>query len=221
MIITLDGPSGVGKSSVSKALAERLSFTYIDTGAMYRGVALTAHEQGVPWDDEAALVAMIESISFQFKKISGKDHLFINGRDMEPDIRSPLISGGASAVATLPRVREGLVAIQREMGQKGSAILEGRDTGTVVFPQADLKFFLDAPVDVRAQRRHDQYQSTDSLEEIQLQISQRDKNDSEREASPLICADDAMRIDTSQLSLEGVIETILERVQERQQNKSA
>lgn len=219
MIITLDGPAGVGKSSISRTLAESLNLTYIDTGAMFRGVALFAHEQGVDAYDAPALAKLLPKIRLSFRRVGEVDHLFLNDRDVESLIRSPEISRGSSAVATLPEVRQFLLGLQREMAAQGPSILEGRDTGTVVCPNADIKFFLDASAEVRAKRRWLQMQETGpppcSVEELQQQIEARDRQDRERTVAPLRCADDAVLIDTSYLSMQEVVTTILSAVRTR------
>lgn len=219
MIITLDGPAGVGKSSVTRALAESLGLTYIDTGAMYRGVALAARERGVDWNDEEALAAMLPSIALSFCRVDGVDHLLLNDRDVEALIRTPAISQGASAVARHSAVRHFLVEQQRELGCASPSILEGRDTGTVVFPDADCKFFLEASPEVRARRRwlqlREQGDTSTTMEELKAQIEARDRQDSERALSPLRCADDAVRVDTSERSLDEVIAVLLATVRAR------
>ena len=219
MIITLDGPAGVGKSSVSRALAEALKLNYIDTGAMYRGVAWAAREHGIDWKDEEGIAALLPTLNFSFQRVEGGSHLFLDDRDLEPLIRTPAISAGASAVGVLGAVREHLVMLQRVLGEQGDAILEGRDTGTVVFPQADHKFFLEASAEVRAQHRWAQLQekgdSSTTVEELQAQIKVRDRQDSEREIAPLRCAEDAVRVDTSNRSFQNVVNSILSAVREK------
>lgn len=219
MIITLDGPAGVGKSSISRTLAEILHLTYIDTGAMFRGIALAAHERGIDPFDAPAISAFLPEIHLAFRRVGQVDHLFLNGRDVESLIRSSVVSQGASAVATIPEVRQFLLELQRNMARRGPSILEGRDTGTVVFPSADVKFFLDASASVRARRRWLQMQESGTpsgtLEELQQQIEARDRQDRDRAVAPLRCADDAVLIDTSDLSMQEVVATMLQTIRKR------
>lgn len=219
MIVTLDGTAGVGKSSVARAIAKALEITYMDTGAMFRGVALAAQRRNVEWKDADAMSAILPEVKLTFERVNGANHIFLNGEDIEPLIRTPNISAGASAVAVLPVVRTFLLELQRGMGESGSVVLEGRDTGTVVFPNAEHKFFLEASSEVRAQRRWSQLQEkgqpSPSVEELQAQIEARDKQDSEREVAPLRCADDAVRVDTSHRTLDEVIAHILSIIRER------
>lgn len=210
-IITIDGPSGAGKSSVSKALAERLGYTYIDTGAMFRAVALAAKRRQIDFGDEEALAAMLSDVEIAFTKAGDADHVTLDGEDVEALIRHPDIGKGASDIGVHPKVRSHLLALQRALGQQGGVILEGRDTGTVVFPQAEIKIFLDASPQERARRRLKQLgpDAGMDLETIQAAIEARDKNDSQRAVAPLRCAQDATRIDASTLSFEQVIARIL------------
>ncbi len=219
MIVTLDGTAGVGKSSVARAIAKALEITYIDTGAMFRGVALAAQRRNVDWRDADAMAALLPEIQLTFGRVDGAHHLFLNGEDVELLIRSPEISQGASAVGVLPAVRTFLLELQRGMGQNGSVVLEGRDTGTVVFPNADHKFYLEASAEVRAKRRWSQLQEKGqpslSVNELKAQIEARDKQDTEREVAPLCCAEDAVRVDTSHRTLDEVIDHILNTIRER------
>lgn len=210
-IITIDGPSGAGKSSVSKALAAQLGFTYLDTGAMFRAVALAAHLQEISWSDEAALSELLRGTEIGFVRVEGDDHVTLSGRDVEAEIRHPEISHGASQVAVHPSVRTFLLDRQRALCKEGGVILEGRDTGSVVFPDADVKIFLEASAQERAKRRLAQLgpESGESLESIQASIEARDETDSQRKVAPLLCPEGAFRVDASSLSLSEVVEHIL------------
>src|SRR5512141_3304598 len=153
-VVTIDGPSGAGKSTVSKRLADAAGMIRVDTGAMYRAVALAARSKGVPWDDPARLGGVARELALSFRLIAGEPRVFLSGEDVSDTIRTPEISMGASAVSAHGPVREALVAKQREMAREGGVVLDGRDTGTVVFPDAEAKFFLDAAAAVRARRRY-------------------------------------------------------------------
>lgn len=206
-IVTIDGPSGAGKSSISRRLAEQFSLTYIDTGAMFRAVALAANREGVDWSDEAGLVSLLERVSITFVRVGDVDHVTIDGEDVEGLIRDPLVSRGASQVAGHPGVRTHLLALQREMGRAGRVILEGRDTGSVVFPNATIKIYLDASARERARRRLAQLgpESGQDLDSLQEAIEARDRADSQRETAPLVCPQGAHRLDATSLSFEEVI----------------
>lgn len=218
-IIAIDGPAGSGKSTTAKALANRLGFTYLDTGAMYRAVALFALRHEISFDDENALAHIAAKISIEFKNHPEKGQLvFLNGEDVTDAIRTPDATHGSSAVAVHQKVRKILVAIQQKMGKKRSIIVEGRDTTSVVFPLADLKVYLDADIEIRAQRRfleamHKGQETT--IEEQIDNLKARDKNDSERKASPLKKVDEAVVVDTSNLSIEEQVETIIQIARKR------
>ena len=207
-VVTIDGPAGAGKSTISKQLAARFGLVYIDTGAMFRAVALAAREQGIDWDHAEAVEALAETLTLTFLVKEGERRIAINGRDVETEIRQPAISLGASKVSAYGRVRAHLLKSQQAMGEAGGVLLEGRDTGTVVFPDADVKFYLDASARVRAERRFAQMaeENRPSLEELQAQIEARDRADSQRALAPLICPEDAHRIDSSNLSIGEVVE---------------
>lgn len=215
LIVTIDGPAGAGKSTLSRRLAEALSYTFIDTGAMYRAVALAAQKAGVSWKDEGGVAALLEGLAIEFRWIGEIQHTFLNGEDVEAEIRTMQISQGASIVSAQAAVRQWLLGIQRALGGGGKAVLEGRDTGTVVFPKADVKFYLDASPAERARRRFEQIgpDKAPPLEEIQRQIEARDKADAERTLAPLLCASDALRIDTSGLPPEDVFSQMLAYIQ--------
>lgn len=213
--IAIDGPAGAGKSTVSKAVAQALNYSLVDTGAIYRSVAFLAKQQNTSWQDEQGLAQIIAEMTIQFAFHDNINRVTLNGKDVSSLIRSPEISKGASVVSQLPAVRAGLLALQRGLAGNGGAVLEGRDIGTVVFPDAPVKIFLDASSSVRAQRRFDELSAKGeaaSYEEIHQEIEARDKRDRTREIAPLKPAKDAILIDSSDLSPKLVVERILEAV---------
>jgi cytidylate kinase len=213
MVVTIDGPAGAGKTSVSKLLAQRLGYRYIDTGALYRGIALAALEAGIASDNDKALAQLCRSLCLDFIKSPDGLRLMLNGRDITDLIRKPQITMMASAVSARPVVRDYLLEIQRTMGAGKSVVLEGRDMGTVVFPDADMKFFLDADPKLRAKRRFVELKANDRhsirLQDVEKDMQLRDKNDRSRAVAPLKPAKDAIRIDSTQLTIEQVVATML------------
>ena len=216
-VITIDGPAGAGKTTVSCALARRLSYAYIDTGALYRGVAYEALESGIAADDDAALESLCSSLSLAFSRDDrGEMHLISNSVDITNLIRTPRISMFASAVSSRAVVRHFLLGLQRALGRGKSVVCEGRDMGTVVFPDAEVKFFLDADPGTRAVRRYRESacQAT-SLEDVARDMKRRDERDSNRALAPLAPAEDAIRIDATHISAETVVERMLAHVHQR------
>jgi len=212
IVIAIDGPSGAGKSTVAQRTAERLGYLYVDSGAMYRVVALVAREQGIPADAVGLLVACAAELDIDLKNTAHGLRTLIDERDVTEAIRAPEISQMASLVATIPGVREHLVAQQQRLGQEGGVVMEGRDIATVVFPDAELKVFLDASPEVRARRRYEQQQALGlqtSLAETAEEVRQRDLRDRERAASPLQRAPDAVYLDTTALTADEVVEVIV------------
>ncbi|MDQ3264351.1 MAG: (d)CMP kinase [Myxococcota bacterium] len=214
-IVAIDGPAGAGKSSVSKLLARRMGFSLVDTGAIYRCVALISLRRQIPFDDDAALEQLLGNLHLDFEVVGEENRVILDGQDVSSEIRTPEISMGASKVSGRPVVRAGLLALQRRLALESAAgaVLEGRDIGTVVFPDADLKFFLDADPTIRARRRFEElFQKgvESSLQEVLTDQTQRDKQDSAREVAPLKPADDAVRVDSTSMPLSEVV-TSMER----------
>ncbi len=207
-IIAVDGPAGAGKSTVSKLVAKKLNFTYIDTGAMYRAVGLKVFESGKPVNEET-VTEIAKDIEIRLDESA---RVFIGEREVTKEIRMPEIGNMASAVGKFGFVRKKLTELQREMAKSGSVIMDGRDIGTAVLPGADLKIFLTASVEERARRRFDELREkgiSADLKKVEEEIIMRDKQDSEREIAPLKKADDAILLDTTKLSIAEVVEKIV------------
>jgi CMP/dCMP kinase len=211
-IIAIDGPSGAGKSTVAKVVAKRLGYVYIDTGAMYRAVGLKAIRENPILDDRQQIIATAHNSKIELRNSSGRVQVWLDGVDVSEAIRTEPVSQAASIVSGIPEVRKVLVGAQQEMGTAGAVVMEGRDIGTKVFPHADLKIFLDASEATRAGRRYEENRKkgvTLTLEATIAEIHERDARDSQRADSPLIQAPDAVYIDTSDKTIEEVIEEIL------------
>jgi len=210
--IAIDGPAGSGKTTTAKIVAEKLGYIYIDTGAMYRAVTLAWLRSGKELNDDN-LCKLINEISVDIKNTNDGQRTFLNGDDVSDDIRLPEVTNKVSPVSAVGCVREKLVAMQRELGRNGAVVLDGRDIGTVVFPDADLKIFLIADEDARASRRTKELKAKGielNVEEIKKQIIDRDNYDSSRSISPLRKADDAIEIDTSNLTIQQQCDLIID-----------
>ena len=221
-IITIDGPAGAGKSTVSKLLARRLQYMYLDTGAMYRAVALGLRQEGVDPEDEAALRKLCQKLKIAFQGDSQNQRLILNGKDVTEKIREPEVGWIASKVSMKRPVREALVDLQRKIGAGGKVVAEGRDTGTVVFPDAEHKFFLSAQLGERARRRYREFAVKGvaiNRGEVEKEMIRRDEQDSSRELAPLRPAPDALFIDSTKLNPEEVVAAILQAMGKGQGNK--
>jgi len=224
-IVAIDGPAGAGKSTAAKRLAARLGFALVDTGAIYRSVALAASRSGVAFDDDARLASLLPGLSIVFEPApvgSGSgQRVLLDGEDVSTAIRTPPMSLGASAVSARPVVRAGLLDLQRRLATAPAnrgAVLEGRDIGTVVFPDADLKLFLTASPEVRARRRFDELQATgdrSTYEQVLADQLKRDRDDAERAVAPLRPAADAVLVDTTHLTLEQVVDRVASEAERR------
>ena len=218
LIIAIDGPSGAGKSTLSKLLAQRLDYIHLDTGAMYRCVALAALTQGIDPGDQERLGTLAQQLRIEFVHTPAGDLVLLDGQDVSTAIRTPEVSLLTSKVSAAPQVRGALVALQRRLGESGGVVLEGRDIGTVVFPRAQVKFFLSATAAERGQRRYDELIAKGVKVSLQQTISEvvaRDLADSEREHAPLLQADDAVVIDSTNLNIDEVLALMVDVVQMR------
>ncbi|RMH65465.1 MAG: (d)CMP kinase [Calditrichaeota bacterium] len=216
--IAIDGPAASGKSTTAREVARQLGYIYIDTGAMYRAVTKAALDNGVDLDDPLAIEQTARAANIQLKIIDGRQHTFLNGRDVSQDIRAPRIDRNITPVATHPGVRRLMVAQQRALARQGGVVMDGRDIGTVVLPRADLKIFMEASIEARAQRRLKEQRERDpdiTLEAIKSDLARRDHADSVRSDGPLKKADDAIVIDTSHMTIEEQVATIVKLARER------
>lgn len=209
-IITIDGPAGAGKTTVSKLLSQKLGIIYVDTGAIYRGVAFEIKNQNIEWKNDSMLETFLERLDLKFIKKNGSLLLMSSGRDISKFIRTPEISMLASSSSARPQVRAALLDIQRKIAKTEDAVFEGRDMGTVVFPEAEYKFYLFADLTVRAKRRYDEMpDKVKNINKVEQEMQTRDNNDSQRETAPLKPAADAIEIDSTFLTIEQVVEKML------------
>ena len=219
IVVTIDGPAGAGKSTVARRLARELGYEWLDTGSLSRTVALIARQRGIAWDDEPGLADICRSLEVEFRFDGDVNRVMAHGSDVSDDIRQPAISQGASQVSALPAVRAGLLDLQRRIGASGGVVVEGRDTGTVVFPRAQAKFFLTASDQVRARRRYDELTSAGAditFEETLTEQRTRDQRDSGRDVAPLARAPDAVLVDSSDMSVDQVVADIAAQVRTRE-----
>ena len=215
MIIAIDGPVAAGKTTLSKLLADRLDVSLLDTGAIYRAVALASYRQGIDWSDEPKVAEVASRIEIEFRWAEGANHVLLGGEDVTDAIRTPEMSQGASLVSALPGVRAALLNLQRQLGQRGDVIAEGRDIGTVVFPAADLKIFLTARPEIRARRRHEEWLSNghdETYDKVLTALRERDARDENRSVAPLEPAPDSILLDSSDLAIQEVLARALELV---------
>lgn len=223
LVVTIDGPAGAGKSSVAKLLAKKLGYRLLDTGAIYRSVALTAKSQRADWNDGPAMGAIARDLDIRFELAGDKNLVFLGGVDSSAAIRTPEISQGASIVSAHPEVRAGLLELQRRLGSGGGIVVEGRDTGTVVFPQAGAKFFLTATDEERARRRVAELEAAGKpVDHAQTlaEIRERDHRDASRDVAPMVPAEDAVLVDSSTQTLEQVVDSLAALVEQRAATRS-
>ena len=216
--IAIDGPAGAGKSTIARILSKEISFIYVDTGALYRAVGCFVLEKGVEPSDEAAVVPLLDGLKVNLQFVDGVQQVMLNGENVSDKIRTPAVSMAASAVSAIPAVRTFLFDLQQGMAKTNNVIMDGRDIGTVVLPWAQIKIFLSASPEARAQRRFEELQlkgETVSYEEVLADMKQRDYNDSHRAVAPLKPAQDAILVDTSGNTLEQSVELLKSIVKER------
>jgi cytidylate kinase len=208
LVVAIDGPAGAGKSTTARLLAAKLGYDLLDTGAIYRVMALLSRRAGVAWDDGRGVAALADGLDLRFRLEDGVNRVLVGGADVTKDIRTPEMSDGASRVSALPEVRAALLGIQRRLGAEGGVVVEGRDIGTVVFPDAGAKFFLTADTDERARRRVAELQATGRPADFattRAEMLERDARDSGRAVAPLKQAADALAVDSSRLTPDEVV----------------
>ncbi len=218
LVITIDGPAGAGKSTTARALASRLGYNYLDTGALYRAVAWKAKTAGIDSSNPAEVNELLKQMDLRVTLEDGITHTLVDSHDVTPFLRDPEVTRIASMVAAMPEVRDRLLPIQRRFGQTGGIVVEGRDMGTRVFPDADAKFFLDADLDTRTARRYQETRQAghdENRKDIRNQIQARDTRDQSRTVAPLVPAADAIVIDSSSLTVDEVVATMMESISTR------
>lgn len=210
--VAIDGPAGAGKSTVAKAAAKKLGFIYVDTGALYRTVGVNALRKGIDPKDAEKVKTTLDDIDVSLGFVDGSQHVFLNGEDVSEEIRLPASSMAASAVSAIPEVREFLLSLQRDIAKKNNCLMDGRDIGTVILPDAQYKFFFTASAEIRADRRCKELKEKGipaDYETVLAEIKERDYNDSHRETAPLKQADDAVLIDSSYMTIEEAVDKIV------------
>lgn len=215
-VITIDGPAGAGKTTIAKIVSRKLGYNYIDTGAMYRAISWKAFRKKIDLKAKEELINMVKHTKIELKNRAGTVRIHLDGKDVTNKIRSKRVTEGASILATIPEVRKELVKIQRILGSSGGIVMEGRDIGTVVFPKADYKFYLDASIKERALRRYKELKARREkrdLAELEKAIRSRDRRDRTRGVAPLKIASDAIVIDSTDMSKKEVVEFILKKIQ--------
>ncbi|MBQ3432042.1 MAG: (d)CMP kinase [Clostridia bacterium] len=218
--VAIDGPSGAGKSTIAKAASAALGFVYVDTGALYRTVALNASRKGADFKNSEQVIASLEGLDVSLGFVDGAQHVYLNGEDVSGLIRTPEISMGASAVSAIPEVRKFLFQLQRDIADKNNCIMDGRDIGTVVLPDAQVKIFLTASPEIRAERRYKELLekgTQTTYEDVLADVKERDYNDSHREIAPLKATEESIVVDTSELDLEQSIDAIISAIKENMQ----
>ena len=221
--VALDGPSGAGKSTIAKAVAKKLEYVYVDTGALYRAIAYHVISSGIDPKDEAAVVPSLDGIKVSLEYVGGAQQVMLNGENVSDKIRTPEISMGASAVSAIPKVREFLFDLQQDIARKNNIIMDGRDIGTVVLPKAQVKIFLTATAEERANRRFKELQEKgdpSTYEQVLEDIKQRDYNDTHRDIAPLKKAEDAVEVDSTKMTLDEVIDAIVRIIKEKTEKSS-
>jgi cytidylate kinase len=219
LIVAIDGPSGAGKSTLAKRIAKEFELTYLDTGAMYRALALKVLRQGLDLADDESLTRMVRSTDIDLRERDGRVEVLLDGEDVSDSIRTPEVSQMASRASALQVVRQRMLELQRALGERGGVVAEGRDIGTVVFPRAEVKIYLDASAEERARRRFAELRAAGrsvSLQETLREMEQRDKRDSERDLAPLRKAEDALAFDSSGLSADAVAVRAIEVIRNRE-----
>lgn len=221
--IAIDGPAGAGKSTIAKAAAKAFGYIYVDTGALYRAVAYYVLSQGKDVKNAEAVEKLLQDIVPELKYIGGVQHVFVNGEDVSDKIRTPEVSMGASAVSAIPRVRDFLFNLQKKIAAENNVVMDGRDIGTVVLPNADVKIYLTATAEERARRRHKELiekGETVSFEEVLADVNKRDYNDTHRDIAPLKQAEDAVLCDTTSVDLQGATDMLINIINDKLGNQS-
>jgi len=216
--IAIDGPSGAGKSFLAKKISEILGYVYIDTGALYRSIGYAVIENNISPSDASSVIGFLDSINISFKHIDGLQHVFVNENDVTGNIRNNEVSAAASAVSAIPEVRKYLFGLQRSIAETNNVVMDGRDIGTVILPDADVKLFLTASVASRANRRYLELKESNSditLDEVIESIIKRDKNDSERAVAPLKPAHDSVLVDNSEMTREETVDKVLKIIENK------